>query len=93
VLARGAMTNATLRDYVIPTAADLPPIRVAFVETPSPHGANGARGLGELPMVGMGAAVANAISHAIGRPVDRLPAVPEDVLAALVATGDDVPVA
>ncbi|MBS1241305.1 MAG: aerobic-type carbon monoxide dehydrogenase, large subunit CoxL/CutL-like protein, partial [Gemmatimonadetes bacterium] len=88
---RGAMLNATLRDYVIPTAADLPPIRVAFVETPSPHGARGARGLGELPMVGAAAAVVNAISQAIGRPLDRLPAMPEDVLAAIAVPVDPVP--
>jgi len=83
VRAGGAMSNASLADYLIPTSADLPPIRVAFVETPSPHGARGARGLGELPMVGPAAAIANAISRAIGAPMDRLPALPEDVLVAI----------
>jgi len=79
----GAMTNRSLADYVIPTAADLPAIRVAFVETPSAHGARGARGLGELPMVGAGAAVVNAVSRAVQGPIDRLPALPEEVLAAI----------
>jgi CO/xanthine dehydrogenase Mo-binding subunit len=76
----GAMCNATLTDYLIPTSADLPPIRTAFAETPSAHGADGARGLGELPMVGAAAAIANAVADALGVAVDCLPVLPETVL-------------
>jgi len=78
----GAMCNTTLTDYLIPTSADLPPIRTAFAETPSAYGADGARGLGELPMVGAAAAIANAVADALGVAMDCLPVLPEAVLEA-----------
>ncbi len=62
----GAMANAQLTNYIIPTSDDLPPIRVAFLENPYPFGAQGAKGLGELPMDGPAPAVLNAIAAATG---------------------------
>ena len=78
----GAMENAQLTNYIIPTSDDLPPIRVEFLEVPYEHGAQGAKGIGELPMDGPAPAIANAVSHALGIPADRIPLTPERVLAA-----------
>ena len=52
VLEDGGMVNSQMTNYIIPAAADLPPIRVYFQEQPSPHGPGGAKGIGELPMDG-----------------------------------------
>jgi CO/xanthine dehydrogenase Mo-binding subunit len=54
----GAMANAQLTNYLIPTSDDLPPIRVAFVENPYPLGAQGAKGLGEPGLVATSPAIA-----------------------------------
>ena len=78
----GAMENAQLTNYIIPTSDDLPPIRVEFLEVPYEHGAQGAKGIGELPMDGPAPAIANAVSHALGIPADRIPLTPERILAA-----------
>ena len=51
--------------------------------TPIPHGPFGAKGAGEPPIVPVAAVIANAVSDAIGRPIDRLPITPFAVLAAL----------
>ena len=61
----GAMHNNQLTNYIIPTAADVPPIRVVFLENPYMHGARGAKGIGELPMDGPAPAVANAVAAAL----------------------------
>lgn len=75
----GRMANAQMTNYVIPTAADVPPIRVEFVESPYPHGPGGARGLGELPMDGPAPAILNAVHQATGIHFTRLPLTPEEV--------------
>jgi len=79
----GRMVNNQMTNYIMPTSADLPPIRVAFEETPYAYGPSGAKGIGELPMDGPAPAIANALSAALGVPVDSIPATPE-VLMALV---------
>ena len=76
-------TGAGVTRYQIPTAMDVPLLQVEFLETPSSKGPRGARGLGEVPMVGGAAALANAISDAIGCPIDRIPATPPRVIHAL----------
>ena len=77
----GAMANNQLTNYIIPTSADVPPIRVFFEELPYAHGAMGAKGIGELPMDGPAPAILNAVENALGRSFDRLPLLPEDVLS------------
>ncbi len=77
----GAMQNNQLTNYIIPTSDDFPPIRVEFLETPYPHGAQGAKGIGELPMDGPGPAIANAVAHAIGVRAAVLPLTPERLMA------------
>ena len=72
-----------MTNYIMPTSVDLPPIRVYFEEVPYPHGPAGAKGIGELPMDGPAPAIANAIAHATGVDVRRLPISPE-ALASLM---------
>ena len=79
----GRMANARMTDYLVPTAADTPPIRVVFVENGYPQGPSGAKGIGELPMDGPAPAIANAIENALGIAVDRLPILPETLEQAL----------
>ena len=79
----GRMANAQMTNYIMPTSVDLPPIRVYFEEVPYPHGPAGAKGIGELPMDGPAPAIANAIAHATGVDVRRLPISPE-ALASLM---------
>jgi CO/xanthine dehydrogenase Mo-binding subunit len=79
----GAMANARMTDYIVPTSADTPPIRAVFLEVPHPAGAFGAKGLGELPMDGTAPAVVSAINAALGTSIARLPATPERILEAL----------
>lgn len=84
----GAMQNSQLTNYIIPTSDDLPRIDVAFLEVPYAHGAQGAKGIGELPMDGPAPAIANAVAHAVGGPADRIPLTPERLMAALGETSD-----
>ncbi len=79
----GRIGNASLTNYIIPTAADAPPIHVEFVPAPYAHGAFGAKGVGELPMDAPAPAVIEAIAHATGARLDRIPASPERVLRAI----------
>lgn len=81
----GRMVNNQITNYIIPTAVDVPPIRVYFEEIPYPHGPAGAKGIGELPMDGTAPAVVNAIENATGISIDQLPVLPESLLEALEA--------
>jgi CO/xanthine dehydrogenase Mo-binding subunit len=76
----GAMVNAQLTNYIIPTSDDLPPIRVAFLENPYAYGAQGAKGLGELPMDGPAPAVLNAVAAATGADPCVIPLTPERLM-------------
>jgi len=76
----GAMANAQLTNYIIPTSDDLPPIRVAFLENPYAYGAQGAKGLGELPMDGPAPAVLNAVAAATGADPCVIPLTPERLM-------------
>jgi len=77
----GAMVNAQLTNYLIPTSDDLPRIRVAFLETPYAYGAQGAKGLGELPMDGPAPAIVNAVAAATGADPCVIPLTPERLMA------------
>lgn len=77
---RGAMKNAQLTNYVIPTSCDVPPIGVEFLENPYPHGAMGAKGIGELPMDGPAPAILNAVADAVGVEPTVVPLTPERLM-------------
>jgi CO/xanthine dehydrogenase Mo-binding subunit len=87
----GRMQNGQMTNYIMPTSADVPEIRVYFEELGNVHGAYGAKGIGELPMDGPAPAIANAIEDALGIPINAIPVLPEDIFAAMTAAGD-VPV-
>lgn len=80
---KGRLRNASLLDYRMPTALDLPPIDCVIIETPVPDVPYGVRGVGEVPIVPPAAAVANAIARAIGVRMTHMPMTPERVLRAL----------
>jgi CO/xanthine dehydrogenase Mo-binding subunit len=80
----GRMINNQMTNYVMPTAADLPPIRVHFEEQPYAYGpAGGAKGIGELPMDGGAPAILNAIEHATGIRFTHVPLMPEALMEGL----------
>jgi CO/xanthine dehydrogenase Mo-binding subunit len=81
----GRMTNGQMTNYIMPTAADVPPIRVFFEEQPYPFGPHGAKGIGELPMDGPAPAIVNAIENAIGISIREIPATPEILMEAMTA--------
>lgn len=76
----GRMANGQMTNYIMPTAADIPPIRVYFAENPYAFGPAGAKGIGELPMDGPGPAILNAIEDATGISFNKIPLMPETVL-------------
>jgi CO/xanthine dehydrogenase Mo-binding subunit len=82
----GRMANGQMTNYIMPTAADLPPIRVYFEENPYAFGPGGAKGIGELPMDGPAPAILNAIEHATGVSFNRIPLMPELINDTLVVT-------
>ncbi len=81
----GRMQNGQMTNYIMPTSADLPPIRVFFEEMGNLHGAYGAKGIGELPMDGPAPAILNAIEDALGTRFDSVPLLAEDIFEAVSA--------
>lgn len=79
----GRMQNGQMTNYIMPTSADLPEIRVFFEELGNVHGAYGAKGIGELPMDGPAPAIVNAIEDALGTRFDSIPLMPEDIFEAV----------
>ncbi|HKD64689.1 MAG TPA: xanthine dehydrogenase family protein molybdopterin-binding subunit [Candidatus Acidoferrales bacterium] len=73
----GRMVNGQMTNYIMPTSMDVPPIRIYFEENPYERGPAGAKGIGELPLDGTAPAIANAIAHAIGLNITRVPVIPE----------------
>jgi xanthine dehydrogenase YagR molybdenum-binding subunit len=70
----GGFLNADLADYVLPVNADIGSIDVEFIDEPdTTFNSAGAKGLGEVSMVGVAAAIANAVFHATGRRLRELP--------------------
>jgi CO/xanthine dehydrogenase Mo-binding subunit len=81
VMREGAMANAQLTNYLIPTTIDTPTLDVTLLEHPYPGGPFGAKGLGELPIDGPAPALVNAIRH-LGYDVRSIPATPEVIMEA-----------
>lgn len=82
--ASGRVRNASLMDYKIPTAEDIPTkMEAHFVETPQKDGPMGARGVGEHTMIPTPAAIANALFDACGIRITEMPITAEKVLRAL----------
>jgi CO/xanthine dehydrogenase Mo-binding subunit len=82
VYKRGKVANANMTNCIVPTFADAPELETLIVECPFPFGPSGAKGVGEIPMDGPAAAVANAVEDALGCAFDALPISPEAIAAA-----------
>ena len=80
---KGTMVNSSLLDYRMPTSLDLPMINTVIIEVPNPGHPFGVRGVGEASIVPPQAAVANAIYHATGVRMNRLPMNPGAVTKAI----------
>jgi CO/xanthine dehydrogenase Mo-binding subunit len=88
VVSGGEVKNATMLDYHVPTALDVPedPI-VIILESGGGHGPSGAKGVGEAGAVAAPIAIANALYDALGVQLTAIPATPEDIVqAALVGS-------
>jgi CO/xanthine dehydrogenase Mo-binding subunit len=75
-----------LHDYLIPSAGDMPPVESILIEVPSPIGPFGAKGIGEQAVIPTAPAILNAIYDAAGVRIRRVPATPDRVRAAIVAS-------
>ena len=69
----GRIMNASLAEYHVPAHLDVPPIEVMWTDIPDPHAPMGARGIGEIGITGVAAAVANAVFNATGKRIRDLP--------------------
>ncbi len=76
----GRITNATFGDYLIPANADVPDVDVVFVGSPDTVRPLGIKGIGEIGIAGVSAAIANAVYHATGRRIRSLPITVEQLL-------------
>ena len=83
--ADGKLENPGFLDYRIPVASDLPMIDTVIVEVPNPKHPFGLLGVGEVPVTPSLAAVANAVSNAIGIRQTKLPMSPPNLLAQIDA--------
>ncbi|HQH12688.1 MAG TPA: hypothetical protein PLS31_09710, partial [Candidatus Sumerlaeota bacterium] len=77
---KGRIQNPSFSNYIIPTSLDAPLVHSEIVESVYPEGPFGVKGFGETPLMGVAACVANAVSDAIGRDVDKIPMLPERLL-------------
>jgi aerobic carbon-monoxide dehydrogenase large subunit len=87
---RGQLTNATMADYLVPMAAEMPDIDVGHVVSPTKDGELGAKGAGEAGTAGAAACVANAVNDALtpfGVQLTEIPLTPELILRALGRVG------
>ncbi|MFA5225290.1 MAG: xanthine dehydrogenase family protein molybdopterin-binding subunit [Bacilli bacterium] len=80
---KGKIKQKNLTDYIIPTALDMVPIHTVLYDNPFAEGPYGAKGVGELTLVGGAPAVALAIEDAIGKKVSKIPATPEYIMELL----------
>ena len=78
----GRVPNANFAEYAVPVHADAPPLMdVIFVEEHDPHvNPLGVKGVGEIAMVGVAPAIANAVFHATGKRIRELPITPDKLL-------------
>jgi CO/xanthine dehydrogenase Mo-binding subunit len=83
IMKDGFVLNPNFHNYKLLTASDVPGIHFYPVETEDPEGPYGAKGVGEAPLIPTAAAIANAVSNALGVEITELPVTPERVLKAL----------
>jgi CO/xanthine dehydrogenase Mo-binding subunit len=76
----GRIANATFGDYLVAVNADVPDMEVIFVGEADPMTPIGTKGIGEVGLVGIAAAIANAVFHATGKRIRDLPITLEKLL-------------
>ncbi len=83
----GQLLNATMMDYLVPMASEMPDIEIGHVVTPTAESELGAKGAGEAGTAGAPACIMNAINDALRHlgagPITEMPITPERVVAAL----------
>jgi carbon-monoxide dehydrogenase large subunit len=88
----GQLHTASLVDYLVPSACEIPPIGVVHLETESPTTLGGFRGMGEGGTIGAPAAIANAVADALaplGVVIDELPVTPERLYRLITRVKED----
>lgn len=83
----GRYQQRNLESYRLPLATDVPRVETIILEHPDEGGPFGAKGVAEPPIVPVAAAIANAVSDAVGAPIDSIPITPQAVLEALSRSG------
>jgi carbon-monoxide dehydrogenase large subunit len=89
--AQGQPLASTMIDYMLPSATEVPDIRILHMESPSPYTSFGCKGIGEGGAIGPPAALVSAVNDALrplGVEVNQLPLTPELILAAIAASGE-----
>jgi len=81
---QGKIRNNSLSDYSIPTAVDVPNLVTKIINNPYTHGPYGAKGAGELPIVGAAPAYVEAMENALGVNLNKAPFTTEDTMKALL---------
>jgi xanthine dehydrogenase D subunit len=80
IMTNGRVRNPSFTDYLLPTFLDMPNVIATLIEEPDPIAPLGAKGVGEPPTVSSTPAIVAAIRDAIGKPLDRVPVRPTDII-------------
>ncbi|HEY4333775.1 MAG TPA: molybdopterin cofactor-binding domain-containing protein, partial [Ilumatobacteraceae bacterium] len=80
IMTNGRVRNPSFTDYLLPTFLDMPDVVISLIEEPDPIAPLGAKGVGEPPTISSTPAIVAAIRDAIGRPIDRVPVRPTDII-------------
>jgi xanthine dehydrogenase molybdenum-binding subunit len=83
----GKPLNNNFLDYKIPTALDIPEMDTYFIETYEPSGPYGNKALGEPPLIPQAPAIRNAVLHATGVPIYKLPMSPQNLIHEFIKAG------
>jgi CO/xanthine dehydrogenase Mo-binding subunit len=81
----GKVRNASFTDYLLPTILDMPPVVADVIEHAHPDAPYGAKGVGEPPTISSTPAIVAAIRAATGKPLNRVPVRPDDIVFGLEA--------
>ncbi len=76
----GILQQKNMTEYIIPTSVDAPNMYTYLIDNPYPLGPYGAKGVGELTLVGGAPAIAHAIENAINKKVNKIPVTPEYIM-------------
>jgi xanthine dehydrogenase D subunit len=76
----GVIRNPSFTDYLLPTTLDMPPVRMDILELGDPNSPYGLKGVGEPPTISSGPAIVSAIRAASGKPLNRVPVRPHDLV-------------